>query len=485
MTAQATKTRRAIGIVRVSQRDDDGGHSPEVQARAMLKQAEGGDFALDAADIWDENIDVNGRVRPVSGGDALGDRPKLRAAVEAIERGQASVLVAERFDRFFRDLDLQREVIQRVEDAGGELITVEGKISHATADTELHANLSGAIAQYTKRTAKERSWDAVEIVIEEGRVPWKDTTPGYDIDEDGRLVPNAQAPIVRRAFRMRAKGATVNEVKAFLQKNGIERSFHGTHHLLSSRLVLGEIHFGKHTPNLQAHKPIVERNLWRRVQRMKSPRGRKPKSERLLARLGVLRCAHCDGRMVVGVQTQKGRRYAFYRCPGYVTGDCERRGTIGAEIVEKVVVDAVRERLGDAEFLATVESNSKEALDKLSRAQDDLNAAIRAFAGVKDEAAAKDRLDELREERDRAQERVDQLEAESVVPVRIAPGKEWGDLTLDEQRMLIRATVERVEVGSGRGAERVTVTLDDFDWKAERKREAARQRKRKKARKSR
>ncbi|MCW2958934.1 MAG: Resolvase, terminal domain, partial [Solirubrobacterales bacterium] len=119
MTAKATK-HRAIGIVRVSQRDDEsGGHSPEVQVRAMLKQAAGEDYTFDPADIWDDNVDTRGVVRPASGGAQLADRPKLIAAVEAVERGDAHVIVAERFDRLFRDLDVQRAVIKRVEAAGG------------------------------------------------------------------------------------------------------------------------------------------------------------------------------------------------------------------------------------------------------------------------------------------------------------------------------------------------------------------------------
>jgi hypothetical protein len=40
-----------------------------------------------------------------------------------------------------------------------------------------------------------------------------------------------------------------------------------------------------------AHEPIVDGELFGRVQRVKIPRGRKAKSDRLLARLGVLRQA--------------------------------------------------------------------------------------------------------------------------------------------------------------------------------------------------
>ena len=65
----------------------------------------------------------------------------------------------------------------------------------------------------------------------------------------------------------------------------IKRSFHGMQALLASRIVLGELHFGD-LVNEHAHEAIVDRDVWRRVQRIKSPRGRRPKSDRLLARLG-------------------------------------------------------------------------------------------------------------------------------------------------------------------------------------------------------
>jgi hypothetical protein len=66
--------------------------------------------------------------------------------------------------------------------------------------------------------------------------------------------------------------------------------------MLASRVYLGELHFGE-LANLQAHKPIIERDLWNCVQRMVVPRGRQASSTRLLARLGVLRCGSCGGRL--------------------------------------------------------------------------------------------------------------------------------------------------------------------------------------------
>jgi DNA-binding transcriptional MerR regulator len=252
---------------------------------------------------------------------------------------------------------------------------------------------------------------------------------------------------------MRERGVAIAKIRTYLREHGIERSFHGVGLLLSSRVVLGEIHFGE-LVNLEAHEPIVDRDLWQRVQRVKVPRGRKPKSDRLLARLGVLRCASCGARMVVG--SSNNSTVPAYRCPA--TGDCERKASIQAEKVEGIVVDHVRHVLADAEGRASVEDNAREAEADLERAQADLEAAIRTLAGLGDEQAARDRLAELRAIRDRAQERVDHLGGHrSRVVVNAAA--DWDRLSLDAHRGLIRATIDRVLVAPGRGDDRVTVEL--------------------------
>ena len=95
--------------------------------------------------------------------------------------------------------------------------------------------------------------------------------------------------------------------------------------MVTSRAYLGEIHFGEYQPNLSAHPAIVDTETWQRVS---VPRGRRAKSDRLLARLNVLRCGTCGARMVVGSTNNRG--YALYRCPP--TGDCPRRVTISADL---------------------------------------------------------------------------------------------------------------------------------------------------------
>ena len=290
---------RAVAIVRVSQRDGDPSeHSPEVQVRAIIEHCAQRGYRLDPRDILDENVDTNGKVRPVSGSWDLADRPKLAHAVALVQRRTHHVIVGERFDRLFRDLDVQRQTIKAVEAAGGRLESPkQGALTHATAESELHATMDGAVAQYTKRTAMDRARDAVAVAIEQGKSP-APVPAGYR-RVDGHLEPGPAKEVstVRDAFEKRANGATIAEVQAFLAKRGIHRTVSGVRNMLTSKLYIGEVHFGDYTPNLKAHDPIIDRDVFDAVQKMVVTAGRKAKSERLLARLGILKCASCDGRM--------------------------------------------------------------------------------------------------------------------------------------------------------------------------------------------
>jgi DNA invertase Pin-like site-specific DNA recombinase len=447
------RKRAAIGIIRVSERKKRGKKpgreesfvSPRDQMARIEETCER--LGLTLKSTADE-IDV-------SGGKPLADRQGLREAIETIEAGGAKVLIVGYFDRLVRSLRVQGEVVSRVEAAGGEVLAVDyGAVSEKTAAQWLSGTMMGAFAEYYRRSVGERTAEAQANAVARGVCPFPDLPPGLEPGEDGRLVHTAEAAIALAAFEQRDQGTTIKDIRAFLKEHGIERSYHGVQSMLSSRLYLGEIHFGK-LVNLEAHDPIVPRPLFDRVQRIKVPRGPRPKSDRILARLGVLRCAE-GARMVVGTQKQNGRTYSFYRCPP--VGDCKRRMTIGAEIVEGVVVEATRKRLANEQGRTSAEQDAREAAAAHERAQADLNAAIRAFAGIEDEEAAKERIIELREVRDLARERDEQLgDVRSALTVTMA---DWDRLSLEAKRGLIRATVESATVSAaGRGRDRVTVKL--------------------------
>jgi site-specific DNA recombinase len=442
--------RRAVGIVRVSQtrgREGESFASPAEQHDRLQAACTRDGITL---------IDVHEEL-DVSGGKPLEQREGLRQAVETIERRQAEVLAAAYFDRLFRSLTVQAEVVERVEKAGGQVLAVDvGQVSGGSAGQWLSGTMLGAVAEYHRRSTRERTREAQRRAVARGVAPYAHIPLGYVKGADGVYVPDpATSVTVREAFERRARGDTVAAVREFLRDRGIRRSYAAVEQMLRSRVYLGEIHFGS-LVNIVAHEPLVDRDVWTTVHRMVIPSGRKAKSERLLARLGVLRCGSCGARMVVGTARQGGKRYPYYRCPP--VGDCPQRVTISAPLVEGVVVAAVRRRLADVEGRASAERNVHDAQVTLDRAQSDLDAAIRAFAGLEDEDAARTRLAELRDARDEARERVEHLGSPRLV-MTVNLSRDWDLLTLEERRAAIRLTVAAVRVAPGRGAGRVKVEM--------------------------
>ena len=77
---------------------------------------------------------------------------------------------------------------------------------------------------------------------------------------------------------------------------------------------------------------------------------------------------------------------------------------------------------------------------------------------MEDEQATRDRLTELRDVRDRAQERVDHLRgSRSALTVNAA--RDWDRLSLEARRALVRAVVAEARVAPGRGTDRIAVEL--------------------------
>lgn len=438
-------TRRALGIVRVSEkgdRDDSNFRSPDVQTTAITATCKSRDLRL--LEVIEE-IDV-------SGGTPLAQRKGLRRAVEAIEAGQADAIVVAYFDRLVRDVGVQSEVRRRVEAAGGDVITDLGDLTNCGANGTFINNIFGSAAQHYKDLIAEKSAAGVDrAIIDKGHWPVV-LIPGLRRTEHAIELEPATASAVGEAFRLRARGATVNAVRDHLRAHGIERSFHGTMSLLRSRQAIGEVSYREHSTTIPA---LIDRDTWSKVQKLKIPRGPKPKSDRLLARLGVLRCASCDGRMVVSTANSSGS--VIYRCSS--VGDCTRRMAISADIVEGEVIAWVKHHLAGITGTASGASGVAEAQVELDRAQAALESASRTMlgAGLEDEPTVIERLGELREARDEAKEHHAELvDAEQSLSVAVTVG-DWDDLTLDERRDLIKAVIERVRVHPGRGAGRIEI----------------------------
>ena len=129
------------------------------------------------------------------------------------------------------------------------------------------------------------------------------------------------------------------------------------------------------------------------MQRRTVSRGRQAKSERLLARLGVLRCGTCASRMVINSDS------GSYRCGDPSANRCRRRAAVKADRVEEMVLDAVRaySATADPPRRGSRKRQIREADEAIERANADLDDTIRQLGelGLLGRPASQETLEKL------------------------------------------------------------------------------------------
>jgi len=441
--------RPAIGIVRVSRvgdREADHFFSPQDQKARMTAAALPN--GLNVIE-WIEELDV-------SAGLPLRRRRGLRRGLELIELGTAQVLLVAYFDRLVRNLGVQYELFERVQKAGGAVYTADvGEMRIDTPAAWLSSTVLGTFAEYYRRMAAERTSAPKKLAVERGVPPFPKIPPGYRRAADGRLeVHEAEAAVVHKAFEMRARGEPLLTIRDYLASKGIKRTYRGTQDLLESRIVLGELHFGK-LANLTAHTPIVELSLWKQAERARATAGRRTTTPRLLARLGVLRCGGCGSALTCTlIANGQGKRFPFYRCG--MPADCTGRVSISAPLAEERVVARVRQELRDSYGSASTDARLAEAERHLEHCEAELDAAIDVLAPVKDRPSARRRLEDLQTAVTSAQDAVARLRPAATVARRYSAVGDWDRLSFEARRALVRAVLRAAIVRKGRGADRIS-----------------------------
>jgi DNA invertase Pin-like site-specific DNA recombinase len=421
---------RIYVVLRVSdqgERADDALHSPNTQLASVERSA---------ADKGQTIVGV-GKEIDVSGKRALSRRPGLLAAVEAVEAKEADAIVVAYFDRLVRSLKVQLEVVERIERAGGEIYALDhGKLTNGNAMERLTGHMIGAICEFYGNQIGEKTTTARIVATSLGRAPFK-TPLGY-LRKDGKLIPDPElAPVVVKAFEMRAAGKSGNDIRLYLAEHGVKRSTAGARKMLASRVYLGEISHGT-AINLTGHEAIVSEELFDRVQRRTNTGGRKAKSERLLARQGILRCGSCGARMNVEANQVK---YTFYRCPSGT--DCPHRVTVSADHAEEAVREYTIERLRGARGRASTAAQFAACAERLKTAQDKLSKYLALVDP--DEPAAAQRIADLTADRDKAQAAADRVGVGAQQGVEM-DASNWDNLSLTGRRRLVKLALARVLV---------------------------------------
>lgn len=331
-------------------------------------------------------------------GAAIGNRPGMRALIEAAKKKQFEIVLLTDTSRLSRSLGDLAKTLDRFTADGVQVLGTQEAFDSFDPNAGMQAGMSGIMSEQYRRMIKQRTHAALETRAKANR-----PTGGKAYGYVGRKIDTAQAAIVREIFRLYASGKSERAIANELNGRKVpspgatwrreERRRAGWMGSAVRAILRNDIYSGRIVWNRsrwvkdpdsgvrkRVERPesewvthqdeslrIVDAKTWEAVQRrINKPHaytthsGGKPKY--LLA--GLLRCSACGAAYVL--DAAKG-----YRCASLINGGqhaCSNHLRVRRPVVEDAVIGAIMGGLLSPAMVAEV---AKEVQRKY-------NAAIKA-----------------------------------------------------------------------------------------------------------
>jgi len=425
---------RLVGYVRVSRvagREGERFISPDAQREAIERSA-----SRHRVVEWFTDLDQ-------SGGKL--QRPSLEEALSYIEAGNADGLAVAYLSRLSRSVVDFFHIVRRLENAEAELLIADLGLDTSTAAGKLTRTMLAAIAEFELDTVRERWSTAKARAVSRGAFV-ASTPPGYDRDTSGRLVPNSDAPHVREAFLMRARGAPLSLIADYLNDAGVKPrktarwAPQAVPGLLRVRAYLGETASGEFV-NRQAHEALVSRPEWEAAQ----PAANIKRAGGRYLLTGLARCAAC-GYSMKPTGHKAGDTYSCRKNHG--GGVCPLPAHVRVELLDEYVQTMFLDHARAVSARAVANGGEQ------AKAQQHLQTAEAELAAYRDEALVtvigRDAYLEGLEHRQTAVERAAR-EVAALQPIptigRAELPDRWPTLETNHRRELLAAAIDLVAVG--------------------------------------
>lgn len=308
------------------------------------------------------------------------NRPRFQQALAEVRDGKAAGIVVATLDRYSRNTWEALGTLHEIEKLGGRLIAADGDVTLDNGNDEYMATVRFAQGTFARSQARDRFAKSVRNAIERGihlSVPFGyrrnlDEEAGTKTDPDrpakALVIDEAEAVVVRLAFKMRADGAGWMEISRRLTETGVlPRPYrrHGQEiqptawaHTSLRKMIESEVYVGVAWNGKlryeDAHPAIVSPDLYKAAHDRLEIRGRRsePNGGYLLS--GLVRCAGCG--YVMQAKKGSGPRHSgdhvYYSCRAIARaeGECQERAHVPAREIEPWIQEQFRR-----DFLSEIE----------------------------------------------------------------------------------------------------------------------------------
>ncbi len=373
---------------------------------------------------------------------ALGD------AVDACERGEASGIIVAWQDRLSRENGrATAEVWEALEKAGARLVCAAEGLDTATGDHEMLFTIKAAIAREQWKRHGANWKRARQSAVERGIFPGP-TPIGLARKPDKVFKPGRKARHVLAAFELRDTGLPFAEIG---RRFGWSDST--TRQILANDVYIGVVQHGGFV-NENAHEPIVPRDLFDRVQMMRTATpAATGELTRDLVLQGIAVCAGCGHTLKVPSRKRAdGSRVLSYYCKNAASDSCPDRAFVHCDVLEEYVCDVFTKALRCTPRLVDVVTVGLEldaAQKEREKAVEQLNAFIENAEATNAEllqrgiAARERRVEEARDKEQQLSARLPKL------PVGGSLIELWDRFEPAERREVLAGFLGRVVVSKG------------------------------------
>ena len=391
------------------------------------------DAQIESLRSWAKDHEVVGEYidEGISARKAPSKRPELQRLLADIPRLKIELIAFTKLDRWSRNVKGYYQIQDTLDRNGTAWIATQEDYETITAGGRFKTNIMLSVAENEADRTGERIKAVYAHKVALGQ-PINGSLPlGLRI-EGKSIVPDEYAPAVADAFRTYAETGSRNAAQQAIAAHGKRLCLNAIAKLLKNRLYIGEY---RDNPNYC--QPIIDRDLFFRVQHDIASRSTKGSpSGRVYLFSGVIFCGEC-GRHLAAVYNSG---ITYYRCPKSYESlhYCSNRKYYREDQIEEAVTNAIAEAVKG--ISTTVKPRKKKPSNK---------AAIEA------------KLARLRElyldgdiPKDQYKLRRDELAAQirpaEIVKEKVVIGdnfrQEYADLPAEKKKTFLRSVIDKVVI---------------------------------------
>ncbi len=313
------------------------------------------------------------------------NRPEFQRMISESSNHGFNVVLVWKMDRFSRSRYDSLKYKSILVNNGVKVISVTERISDSSDGVLIESLIDGISEWYSKDLAEKVDRGIRENVIK-GLSIGGTSKFGYNVVDHRYVIDEYEGKIVQEMYRLYAyEGLNINQIAKKLTSLGMRRNDgRPINHNLVEKVLSSDRYIGvlrcSQSINKKGFPRLIDDDTFRRTQERRKQRKHSGVAFREgveFALKGKIFCGEC-GELLNGESgtSETGRLFSYYKCKGARKKKCELK-PIRKDLIEEVVIVAVRNALADDEFASELAKAVYALQDKESPEVSSLRASLK------------------------------------------------------------------------------------------------------------